>query len=126
MRKLLPLACLVALASCTPDIDDTSPAPSGQVIAEFDPAHNIIPTPNDIIPRADGHLAIPDQPTDSETQKELNAEYLNTLDNFPSESTASLAFSAELNPATVNARTVIAIDITAVPAPVAIAPIYAN
>ena len=131
MKRLLPLACLClvgALPSCTPDIDDTSPAPTGQVIAEFDPAHNIIPTPNDIIPKVDGHLAIPDQATDSDTQKELNAEYLNTLDNFPPESSASLSFSAELDPATVSAKTIIAIDITppATPAPVAIAPVYAN
>ncbi|MDB4946070.1 MAG: Lipase-like protein [Labilithrix sp.] len=127
MKKYLPLVGLVVVAACTPDIAEDS-APTGEIIAEFDPANSVIPTPNDLIPKVDGHLAIPDQPGDSEAQKQFNREYLNTLDNFPAASTATAHTSGELNPATVTAQNVLVIDITnpQLPVPVAVKPAYAN
>jgi hypothetical protein len=57
-------------------------------------------------------LNIPDLPTDSPAQRNLNA-YLRTLPGFPTTSTASARFSAALDPATVaTGRSVLVVDLT--------------
>lgn len=146
MKKLLPI--LVLLGACAPDIQQ-DPAPSTDVvIVNFDPAHvdpatgepdAIVPLPNDLA-RADtttGEIApgakikVPPPPSSRpypDAQKEFDQQYLQTLDGFPYESTASVTTSGDLNPASVNPMTILAFDITnkASPMPVTIAPTFAN
>jgi hypothetical protein len=64
----------------------------------------------------------------SAAQQELNTKYLGTLTGFPFESQASVTFTGELDPASVNDKTVLAFDVTdpANPAPVTIEPVYGN
>ncbi len=115
------------LASCTPDIaEDAAP---DVIVVEFAPgaAVPVVPLPNDLAKDpVTGKIKVPSSPTDSPAQKQFNEEYLGALDGFPFESTASVLVSGELLADTVNAKNVLAIDITAEPKPVAIAPTYAN
>ncbi len=146
MKKLLPI--LVLLGACAPDIQQ-DPAPSTDVVmVNFDPAHvdpatgepdAIVPLPNDLA-RADattGEIApgakikVPPPPSSRpypDAQKEFDQQYLQTLDGFPYESTASVTTSGDLNPTSVNPMTILAFDITnkALPMPVTIAPTFAN
>src|SRR4051812_2440098 len=93
---------LVVLAGCEPDV--TAPPNPPTVTALFAPTASppVVPTPNDLAFRGgDGkHLAIVDLPTDSPAQRDFNT-YLRGLDGFPSSSTASAAFSAPIDPASV-------------------------
>lgn len=126
MKKILPI--LVLLGACAPDITQ-DPAPPETIIVEFDPAAAVpvVPLPNDLALRT-GVIVVPPSPTDSPAQKEFNEQYLGKLSGFPYESTASVTVSGDLKPESVNAQTVIAFDVTnpAAPAPVVIAPTYAN
>lgn len=117
MKKFLPLTLVPVAAAfaCTPDIAQDTPADTTSSIEVlFDPAAAVpvVPAPNDLAKdRTTGKLAVPDAPGASDAQKEFNA-YLNTLDNFPFESTASVTTSGDLDPATVTAANVIVIDVT--------------
>lgn len=146
MKKLLPI--LVLLGACAPDIQQ-DPAPSTDVvIVNFDPAHvdpatgepdAIVPLPNDlaradvatgqILPGAKIHVPTPPSSRPyPDAQKEFDKNYLETLDGFPYESTASVTTSGDLKPDTVNAKNILAFDITkpATPMPVTIAPSFAD
>lgn len=61
-------------------------------------------------------------------QQEFNTRYLGTLSGFPFEATASCSFSGELKPESVNAQTVLGLDVTDPANPVAtpLLPTYAN
>lgn len=120
MKKLLPLLAL--FAACDPDVE-RSPAGPPTIIAMFDPAGAVVPTPNDLAKSpTTGKIVVPEKPTDTAAQREFNKSYLELLDGFPHESTATVRVSGPLAPETVNPRTVIGIDITAAPAEVALAP----
>ena len=133
MKKILPLLALVlaAPAACAPDIAE-DPAPTSDAITvQFDPGATVpvVPLPNDLaIDPVTKKVNAPTLPTDSAAQAQFTKEYLNTLDGFPFESTASALVSGELNPATVTAANVLVFDVTdpAKPAPVVAAPTYAN
>jgi hypothetical protein len=146
VKKLLPI--LVVLGACAPDIQQ-DPAPSTDVvIVNFDPAHTdpatgeadaIVPLPNDLA-RADAatgviapgaKIKVPPPPSSRpypDAQKEFDQQYLQTLDGFPYESTASVTTSGDLKPESVNAMTILAFDITdkTKPTPVMIVPTFAN
>ena len=146
MKKLLPI--LVLLGACAPDIQQ-DPAPSTDVvIVNFDPAHTdpatgeadaIVPLPNDLA-RADAatgviapgaKIHVPPPPSSRpypDAQKEFDQQYLQTLDGFPYESTASVTTSGDLKPESGNPMTILAFDITnkAMPVPVTIVPTFAN
>ena len=105
MKRLLLLALAATFAACSPDIP-TSPDVSGNfVVAEFDPAHNVIPLPNDLVfLDAQGNVqATLQAPTTGGTdaQNEFNRDYLNHLDGFPLESTASMLFDKPIDPTSV-------------------------
>ena len=87
----------------------------------------VVPLPNDLALRT-GVIVVPPSPTDSPAQKEFNEQYLGKLNGFPYESTASVTVSGDLKPESVNAKTVLAFDVTnpAAPAPVAITPTFAD
>jgi hypothetical protein len=146
VKKLLPILAL--LGACAPDIQQ-DPAPSTDVvIVNFDPAHTdpatgepdaIVPLPNDlaradtttgqILPGAKIHVPTPPSSRPyPDAQKEFDKNYLETLDGFPYESTASVTTSGDLKPDTVNNKTVLAFDITtpAMPTLVTIVPAFAN
>jgi hypothetical protein len=112
VNKLLlvaPFSLLVG--ACTPDIAQTPPPAT--VIAEFDPSTSVVPTPNDLaISMSTGLVTVPVSPTDSAAQTEFNQDYLGSLRGFPQESTAQVLFSGPLDPATVTATNVIAVDVT--------------
>jgi hypothetical protein len=146
VKKLLPI--LVLLGACAPDIQQ-DPAPSTDVvIVNFDPAHTdpatgepdaIVPLPNDLA-RADAtsgviapgaKIHVPPPPSSRpypDAQKEFDQQYLQTLDGFPYESTASVTTSGDLKPESVNPMTILAFDITnpMMPVPVTIVPTFAN
>lgn len=105
MKRLLLLALAATFAACSPDIP-TSPDVSGNyVVAEFNPATGVIPLPNDLVfLDASGNV----QPTlqapttgGTDAQNEFNRDYLNHLDGFPLESTASMTFDKPIDDTTV-------------------------
>ncbi len=118
-RLLLPI---LIVGACTPDIEkETRPR---IVTAEFDPAASVVPLPNDLArDPTTGKIVVPASATDTAAQKEFNQQYLGELTGFPSESTAQVSFDGDLDPATVNPQTVLGIDLTAAPAPIAITPV---
>jgi hypothetical protein len=110
VKRLLSLVAL--LAACSPDIPQNA-APGNVIVAEFDPAAVVpqVPTPNDLA-LTTGKIVVPAAPGDSPAQTEFNTSYLGTLSGFPFESTATVSLSGALDPATVTASSVIAIDVT--------------
>jgi hypothetical protein len=132
-RFFIPPTLLFIASACTPDIEENAaPDPNATIIVEFDPgaAVPVVPAPNDLAKDPlSGRLAVPSYATDSEAQFEFNKSYLNTLDGFPFESTATVRVTGDLNVASVTPANVLAIDVTdpSKPTPVADAtPSYAN
>src|SRR5690348_15250504 len=105
MKRSLLLALAVSLAACSPDIPSSPSQADNVVVAEFDPTHSVIPLPNDLVfLDASGHpQATLQAPTTggSDAQNEFNRDYLNHLDGFPLESTASVLFDKPIDPASV-------------------------
>ncbi len=105
MKRSLLLALAVSLAACSPDIASSPSQADNFVVAEFDPVHSIIPLPNDLVfLDASGHpQATLQAPTTGGTdaQNEFNRDYLNHLDGFPLESTASTLFDKPIDLASV-------------------------
>ena len=105
MKRLLLLALATAFAACSPDVGVSPDQSVNFVEAEFDPAHGVIPLPNDLVfLDAAGNL----QPTlqapttgGTDAQNEFNRDYLNHLDGFPLESTASVLFDKPIDLASV-------------------------
>jgi hypothetical protein len=117
--------------ACAPNVPKNPPP--NVVIVQFDPgaAIPVVPTPNDLAKDpATGRIVVPPRPDESAAQREFDVGYLGALDGFPHESTAQAVLTGDLDPSTVNARTVLAIDLGTpqMPAamPVAITPVYAN
>jgi hypothetical protein len=117
MKRWLVSGLAVSFAACTPSVPTGTNNSSKYVEAEFDPAHSIIPLPNDLafIDPATGQ---PDTrlhaPTTGGTdaQNEFNRDYLNLLDGFPMDSTASVLFDKPIDLSSVNAGSVPVLDIT--------------
>lgn len=131
MQRSLWLLCAGGFAvgiACAPNIPQNPQTP--YVIIEFDPAASpaVVPQPNNLaINPATGLISVPLSPTDTPTTTAFNQTYLDTLDGFPMESTASVATSGDVNIATL-ATGVLVLDITnpAAPAPVPVTPSYAS
>ena len=84
MKRLLVLGLVLGMAACSPDIPQGSSNPNQYVQAEFDPANNVIPLPNDLLflNPATGQMGTTlNAPTTGSTpaQNEFNANYLNLL-----------------------------------------------
>ncbi|HEY1908788.1 MAG TPA: hypothetical protein VGG91_22285, partial [Myxococcaceae bacterium] len=105
MKRLLLLALAVGFAACSPDIPNNPSQADKFVVAEFDPAHSVIPLPNDLVfLDANGQQQATLQAPitgGTDAQNEFNRDYLNGLDGFPLESTASMLFDKPIDPATV-------------------------
>jgi hypothetical protein len=113
MKRLLLLALAVTFAACSPDIPTGANQSNNFVVAEFDPANSVIPLPNDLValdpatgrPDLDpnGRIARLHAPETGGTdaQNEFNRDYLNHLDGFPLESSASVLFSQPIDVTTV-------------------------
>ncbi|MGZ6131490.1 MAG: hypothetical protein ACXWLF_05675, partial [Myxococcaceae bacterium] len=102
MKRLPVLGLALAFAACSPDIPAGNSNPQQFVTAEFDPATGVIPLPNDLVflNPATGQLGTTlNAPTTGGTaaQNEFNANYLNLLDGFPMETTASVLFSQPID-----------------------------
>ncbi|HZW87637.1 MAG TPA: hypothetical protein VFF12_01045, partial [Myxococcaceae bacterium] len=105
MKRLLLLALAATFAACSPDIPNSGDQSKNFVVAEFDPAHSVIPLPNDLVfLDAQGNF----QPTlqapttgGTDAQNEFNRDYLNHLDGFPLESSGSMLFDKPIDIATV-------------------------
>ena len=100
MKRSLLLALAAAFTACSPDIPIGPDESENFVEAEFDPAHSIIPLPNDLVMGTDGRLHTPET-GGTDAQNEFNRDYLNKLDGFPMESTASMLFDKPIDLATV-------------------------
>ena len=113
MKRLLLLALAATFAACSPDITTGPNQSNNFVVAEFDPAHSVIPLPNDLVainpatglPDLDptGRIARLHAPETGGTdaQNEFNRDYLNHLDGFPLESSASVLFDKPIDVTTV-------------------------
>jgi len=105
MKRLLLLALAVSFTACSPDIPNSPGTANNFVVAEFDPAHSVIPLPNDLVFLDQNGVVQPtlQAPTTggSDAQNEFNRDYLNHLDGFPLESSASMLFDKPIDPATV-------------------------
>ena len=112
--KLSTVATLaVALGACAPDIQE-DPTPD-VVVARFDPAATpaVVPSPTDLArDPATGRLNIP-LPANPTPADEAFVAYLNALDGYPAGTSGAATFAGELDPATVNAGSVIVMDLTA-------------
>ncbi len=101
MKRLLLLALAVGFAACSPDIPTGPDNSTKYVEAEFDPANSVIPLPNDLVfLDANGNFdTVLHAPTTGGTdaQNEFNRDYLNLLDGFPMESTASVLFDKPID-----------------------------
>ncbi len=105
MKRLLLLALAVAFAACSPDIPIGPNNSTKYVEAEFDPAHSVIPLPNDLVfldanGQPDVFLHAPET-GGTEAQNEFNRDYLNLLDGFPMESTATALFDKPIDPTSI-------------------------
>jgi hypothetical protein len=108
-RFLLPF---LLLGACAPDVAQ-SPPPAPAVAVKFDPAAKVVPVPNDLARNQQtGKNEVPSSPTTSAAQAEFNRTYLNQMAGFPYETTAQVLFTGALDPATVNASSVIVLDVT--------------
>lgn len=117
MKRWLVLGAAVSFTACSPDIPVNPDQSSKYSTAEFDPATGVVPSPNDLAfldanGNLDTHLHVPSPPGTSDAQKEFNDDYLNLLDGFPMESTASVLFTRPIDLSGVNAGTVRVLDIT--------------
>jgi hypothetical protein len=117
MKRWLVLGAAVSFTACSPDIPVGPDQSSKYSTAEFDPATGVVPSPNDLAfldanGNLDTHLHVPSPPGTSDAQKEFNDNYLNLLDGFPMESSASVLFTRPIDLSVVNAGTVRVIDIT--------------
>lgn len=125
---LVPLAVGLVGAACTPDIGEDPPPPDA-IVARFDPgaAVPVVPTPNDLAKDpGTGKIVVTSTDEMPAAQKEFNKDYLTGLDGFPFESTAEVLVTGELAPESVNADTVVVLDLTAAGAPVKTTPRYDN
>jgi hypothetical protein len=113
MKRLLLPALAVTFAACSPDIPTGANQSNNFVVAEFDPANNVIPLPNDLVaidpatgrPDLDptGRIARLHAPETGGTdaQNEFNRDYLNHLDGFPLETAGSVLFDKPIDVTTV-------------------------
>ena len=114
MKRLLLLALAVGFAACTPDIPSSPSQASNFVEAEFDPANSVIPLPNDLL-AVDPATGLPDidpstgrivrlhspETGGTDAQNEFDRDYLNLLDGFPMESTASMLFDKPIDDSSI-------------------------
>ncbi|MBN8229809.1 hypothetical protein JYK02_20050 [Corallococcus macrosporus] len=115
MKKQLFLGAMaLGAVACTPEI--AQDAPNTNVgLAEFDPTGSpaVVPSPNDLaIDRATGKVNAPINPAASPAEQEFTRDYLNSLNGFPTSAIASTKVQ-DLDAFTVNAKTVIFIDLYA-------------
>jgi hypothetical protein len=122
------LVLLSALGACAPDIPNTPPP--NVIFVEFDPgaATPVVPTPNDLArdPQS-GLVVVPQAPNETAAQREFDVSYLETLAGFPFESTATAMTSGDLDPTSVNTKSVVAFDLGVGAksfTPVAISPVW--
>ena len=83
---------------------------------EFDPGAPVpvVPTPNDLArDPSTGLVVVPPTPNESPAQREFETSYLQTLAGFPFESTASAQANGDLDPVSVNAQSVLTVDLGA-------------
>lgn len=113
--KKLALVGALAIAACTPDIPKTTS--TDHPIIAFDPAASVpvVPTPNDLaIDPTTGKVNAPIDPSSSAANQEFTRDYVNTLDGFPEGTPVASTpiVGGELNPASVNASSVLVSDLT--------------
>jgi hypothetical protein len=117
MKRWLISGLAVSFAACTPSVPSGPDNSSKYAFAEFDPANAVIPLPNDLAfidpatNQLDMHLHAPTT-GGTAAQNEFNQDYLNQLDGFPMESTATVLFDKPIDFTTVNGASVPVIDIT--------------
>jgi hypothetical protein len=130
VKTVAPFVFVAAIGACAPDIAQR-PAPD-VVFVQFDPGAPVpvVPTPNDLArDPITGLVVVPQTPNESAAQREFETSYLQTLAGFPFESTASALTSGDLDPSSVNAQSVLTIDLGATAtsfAAVAISPAWSQ
>lgn len=115
MKKQLFLGAMaLGVVACTPEI--AQDAPNTNVgLAEFDPTGSpaVVPSPNDLaINQTTKLVQAPINPAASAAEQEFTRDYLNSLNGFPTSAIANTKVK-DLDPNTVDERTVIFIDLYA-------------
>ncbi|MFL5347339.1 MAG: hypothetical protein ACJ8AT_21350 [Hyalangium sp.] len=117
-RDLFLCAVVLVSAACT---SQPQVSPPSVVNPRFDPgnAPPVVPLPNDLATDpATGLLHVDPNPDATDADKAFIA-YLNTLNGFPANSTATATFTAPIDPASVTPESVRVLDLTDGNAPVA-------
>ncbi|MBK8481948.1 MAG: hypothetical protein IPL40_12360 [Proteobacteria bacterium] len=97
---LLALGLLGALA-CAKELDP-QPAPTGRVVALFDPALQVVPSPTDLVRDAEtGLLRVPVADAATRPAQAAFDRYLNTLDGVPLATALALCLSGPPDAASV-------------------------
>ncbi|WP_223641376.1 hypothetical protein [Corallococcus sp. EGB] len=115
MKKQLFLGAMaLGAVACTPEI--AQDAPNTNVgLAEFDPTGSpaVVPSPNDLaINQTTKLVEAPINPAASAAEQEFTRDYLNSLNGFPTSAIANTKVK-DLDPFTVNSKTVVFIDLYA-------------
>src|SRR5688572_13811135 len=100
--------------ACAPEIAQ-DPPPAEAIFVKFDPGATtpVVPTPNDLAKdEKTGRIVAPSNESMPLAQREFNVDYLGNLDGFPFESTAEVLVSGSIVADSVNADTVIVLDLT--------------
>ncbi|MGE6757206.1 hypothetical protein ACQKGO_04255 [Corallococcus interemptor] len=113
MKKQLFLGAMaLGAVACTPEI--AQDAPNLNVgLAEFDPSGSpaVVPSPNDLaIDQKTKRVKAPINPAASPAEQEFTRDYLNSLNGFPTSAIANTKVK-DLDPRTVNTKTVLFIDL---------------
>src|SRR4051812_48937109 len=110
-RDLFLCAAVLVSAACT---SQPQVAPPAVINPRFDPgnAPPVVPLPNDLATDpATGLLHVDPNPDATDADKAFIG-YLNTLNGFPANSTATAAFTAPIDPASVTPESVRVLDLT--------------
>ena len=89
----------------------------GQIVFNPSATPPAVPTPTDLVKsQTTGLLTVPVDPTSPPANQEFINDYLNTLNGFPTATTATAAVAGgDLDPATVNADTVVVLTLKGEP-----------
>lgn len=106
---LFILTSLLATTGCNVS-DPLSNAQSQLIVAQFDPANGVIPTPNDLLNDDDsGFIHIPDSDEDLADKSAVEVELIGQFNRRAAWSTrteAKITFSGALNPESIEAGTI--------------------
>ncbi|MGO8970428.1 MAG: hypothetical protein ACLQDQ_12740 [Myxococcaceae bacterium] len=115
------------LSACAPDIPQNPQTPYVTIEFNLSSTPAVVPQPNNLAINDAGLVFVPPGPDDTPTTTAFNETYLDTLDGFPMETTATVGTSGDVTPSTL-ATGILVLDITnpAAPLPAAVTSTYVS